>query len=263
MAWFGDLDVSVLKNGPPGRQAVHSYLASEEQRDRWWEFLRKQLREGRQAYVISPLVSDNRDEATSAEAAFEHLANGQLSDFRLDLLHGRMSSDDKRSALRRFQSGDTQVLVATSVVEVGIDVPNANLMMIEHAERFGLAQLHQLRGRVSRGAFAGYVCLFAQPQHEEARQRLKAFVDSTDGFELAETDFQLRGPGDLFGTRQHGLPALKVADLRRDKDVLTQARQDARELLGRDPQLQDPAFAQLKRCLLSRYGAVLDLGDVG
>ncbi len=153
--------------------------------------------------------------------------------------------------------------MATSVVEVGIDVPNANLMTIEHGERFGLAQLHQLRGRISRGTFAGYVCVFAQPRQDEATQRLQAFVDVSDGFELAEIDFRLRGPGDLFGTRQHGLPALRVADLRRDADVVAEAREDARALLAQDPQLESPDFTRLKRSLMLRYGQVLELGDVG
>ena len=263
MTLFGDLDVSVLRNSPPGRQPVHTYLAAEEQRGRWWDFFRQKLREGRQGYVISPLVDDADQETISAEAALEHLANGELADFRLDLLHGRLSADEKLTALRQFQAGHTQVLVATSVVEVGIDVPNANLMTIEHGERFGLAQLHQLRGRVSRGTFAGYVCVFAQPQQDQAVQRLQAFVDVSDGFELAEIDFQLRGPGDLFGTRQHGLPALRVADLRRDADLLAEARQDAHDLLAHDPQLDNPDVARLKRSVMTRYGQVLELGDVG
>jgi ATP-dependent DNA helicase RecG len=263
MTVFGDLDVSLLRDRPPGRQPVHTYLTSEEQRERWWDFFRKKIREGRQAYVISPLVNDDANEVTSAESALENLANGELGEFRLDLLHGRLSSSEKLDALRSFQSGHTQVLVATSVVEVGIDVPNANLMTIEHGERFGLAQLHQLRGRVSRGPFAGYVCVFAAPQNDEAEQRLRAFVELTDGFELAEIDFQLRGPGELLGTRQHGMPMFRVADLRRDTEVLDQARHDARELLVRDPKLESPEFGRLKEFLLARYGAVLDLGDVG
>ncbi len=263
MTLFGDLDVSVLRNRPPGRQPVNTYLISESLRERWWDFFRKRIREGRQGYVIAPLVDDTTNEATSAESALENLANGELGDFRLDLLHGRLSAAEKLEALRNFQSGRTQVLVATSVVEVGIDVPNANLMTIEHGERFGLAQLHQLRGRISRGPFAGYVGVFAQPRTDEAVQRLRAFAEVTDGFELAEMDFQLRGPGELLGTRQHGMPALRVADLHRDVRVLEQARRDARELLQNDPTLGLPEYARLKGFLIARYGSVLDLGDVG
>ncbi|MCP4195127.1 MAG: ATP-dependent DNA helicase RecG [Planctomycetaceae bacterium] len=263
MTVFGDLEVSALRGRPPGRQPVHTYLADESQRDRWWEFYRRKLREGRQGFVISPLVHDNDDETTSAEAALENLTNGPLAEFRLDLLHGRMSSAEKQAAMDRFHRGDTQVLVATSVVEVGIDVPNANLMTIEHGERFGLAQLHQLRGRIGRGEHSGFVCVFATPKLEEAQERLQAFVETNDGFELSEVDFQLRGPGELFGTKQHGLPPLMVADLRRDASMLERARTRARQLLQNDPGLRNPDFARLRKMVLKRYGNVLQLSDVG
>jgi ATP-dependent DNA helicase RecG len=263
MTLFGDLYVSALREGPPGRQQVHTYLADESQRERWWDFYRRKLREGRQGFVISPLVNDDDDTKTSAEAALENLANGQLSDFRLDLLHGRMAAQEKIHAMNRFQQGDTQVLVATSVVEVGIDVPNATLMTIEHGERFGLAQLHQLRGRVGRGTHQGYVCVFASPGSDEATQRLQAFESSTDGFELAEIDFQLRGPGEFFGTRQHGLPPLMVADLRRDMEILQRARHVARTMVDEDPGLKAPSFHRLRKMMLNRYGTAMQLGDVG
>ena len=162
-----------------------------------------------------------------------------------------------------FRRGETQVLVATSVVEVGVDVPNATLMTIEGAERFGLAQLHQLRGRVSRGSFPGYCTLFATAESDEARERLEAFVETTDGFRLAELDFQLRGPGDLFGTRQHGLPPLRIADLARDAAVVDEARRDARVLVESDPGLSRGEHEALRRMALVRYGKSLDLGDVG
>ncbi len=263
MTLFGDLNVSALREGPPGRQKINTYLADESQRERWWDFFRRKLREGRQGFVISPLVNDDQETKTSAEAALEHLANGRLSEFRLDLLHGRMSSQEKSDAMDRFQQGETQVLVATSVVEVGIDIANASLMTIEHGERFGLAQLHQLRGRVGRGTHQGYVCVFSSPGNEEASQRLQAFASSTDGFELAETDFQLRGPGEFFGTRQHGLPPLMVADLRRDTEILQHARQVARKMVDEDPGLKDPSLGRLRKMMLNRYGTALQLGDVG
>jgi ATP-dependent DNA helicase RecG len=262
MTLFGDLDVSSLRSSPPGRQPVHTYVATAEQRDRWWEFFRRKLREGQQGFVISPRVDEQDDELTSAEAALEHLVNGELADFRLDLLHGRMKAEEKLRVMEAFAAGQTQVLVATSVVEVGIDVPNANLMAIEHGERFGLSQLHQLRGRVGRGTVPGYVCVFAEPTTEEGQKRLEALARTHDGFELAEIDFQLRGPGELFGTRQHGLPPLMVADLRRDLDILQRARADARRLIDADPGLSDPAWSRIRKMVLSRYGHSLQLADV-
>lgn len=264
MTLFGDLDVSTLREMPPGRQPVHTYLADEGKRSRWWDFLRQKLRAGRQAFVIAPLVDESDNVAVAnAEQLFENLANGELEEFRLDILHGRQSPDEKDAALERFRRGEVQALVSTLVVEVGVDVPNATLMTIEGAERFGLAQLHQLRGRVSRGVHPGYVCLFADTQHDEARQRLEAFCATSDGFELAELDFRLRGPGDLLGFRQHGLPPFRIADLVRDADLVREARRDAHQLISTDPELADPAWAKLRRMVLVRYGEVMELADVG
>ncbi|MGA2032159.1 MAG: ATP-dependent DNA helicase RecG [Thermoguttaceae bacterium] len=264
MTLFGDLDVSTLRDSPPGRQKVNSYLATEAQRPRWWDFFRKKLREGRQGYVVAPLVEESDQfAAVSLEETYEALANGELEEFRLGLIHGRMTPEEKDAVMDRFRRGEVQVLVCTSVVEVGVDVPNATLMTIESGERFGLAQLHQLRGRISRGRFPGFCCVYAQPQTEEAQERLKAFVTTSDGFELAEIDFRLRGPGDLFGTRQHGLPPLRIADLLRDADLLAEARRDALALVAADPGLSRPEHALLRRMTLRRYGKALELGDVG
>jgi ATP-dependent DNA helicase RecG len=264
MTLFGDLDVSTLREPPPGRQAVHSYLASDEQRMRWWHFFRQKLDEGRQGYVIAPLVEEAETiEAVSVQETLEALSHGELSGYRLGLLHGRMTPVEKDSAMQAFRAGRTQVLVATSVVEVGVDVPNATLMTIEGGERFGLAQLHQLRGRISRGAHPGYLCVFANPANDEVQERLDAFTKTTDGFELAELDFRLRGPGDLFGTKQHGLPPLRIADLQRDGNLVEEARLDAQTLIQSDPELDNGAFARLRRMVFHRYGEALDLGDVG
>jgi ATP-dependent DNA helicase RecG len=264
MTLFGDLDVSTLREPPPGRQTVHTYFATENQRERWWDFFKKKLREGRQGFVVTPLVDESEQvQAASVQQSFESLAAGELADFRLDFLHGRMTASEKEFVMQRFRSGHVQTLVTTSVVEVGVDVPNATLMTIEGAERFGLAQLHQLRGRVSRGAHPGYVCVFADPKTQESQQRLEAFTKTTDGFELAEIDFALRGPGDLFGTAQHGLPPLRIADLARDTAILEEARRDAQALLAADPVLADPALARVRKMATVRYGGALELSDVG
>lgn len=264
MTLFGDLDVSTLADMPPGRQKIHTYLPAEEERERWWLFFSKKLQEGRQGYVVTPLVDESETVAAkSLEASYEALANGPLEAFRLGLVHGRMKPEEKDAVMAEFRSGEIQVLVSTSVVEVGVDVPNATLMTIESGQRFGLAQLHQLRGRISRGRFPGYCAVFADDPSEEAAARLKAFSSTTDGFKLAEVDFSLRGPGELFGTRQHGLPPFRIADLERDKAVVEEARRDAQQMVDADPGLASPSHARLRRMMLVRYGKALDLGDVG
>ena len=204
-----------------------------------------------------------RPPVASVDAAYATLVNGPLAEFRLDLIHGRMSAAAKDAAMEKFRRGETQVLVATSVIEVGVDVANASVMTIENGERFGLAQLHQLRGRVGRGGHAGYVCVFANPSTDGSRERLEAFTRTTDGFELAEIDFQLRGPGDLFSTRQHGMPPFRIADLQRDAELVQEARRDAQTVMAADPELLDPKYSRLRRMVLVRYGEALDLGDVG
>ena len=264
MTLYGDLDISTIADRPAGRQSVHTYLVLPEQRAKWWEFVRKKLSEGRQGYVVVPLVEESENIATAnLEATFEELAHGELEAFRLGLVHGRLPAEDKDAAMQAFREGRTQVLVATSVVEVGIDVPNATLMTIAGAERFGLAQLHQMRGRISRSAHPGYCAVFADTQVDEVIERLQAFVDTTDGFRLAELDLELRGPGDLLGTRQHGLPPFRMADLGRDSAIVKEARDDAQRLVATDPGLKQPEHERLRRMVLTRYGQALDLGDVG
>jgi len=291
MTMFGDLDVSTLREKPPGRKPVNTYLARDGWRDRWWKFVREQLDAGRQAFIVTPRVSDKVDaekmgldpgdapertdpselaetsepaEAVSAAASvFEELRCGPLADYRVGLLHGRMSPSEKEDVMQKFSQGRTQVLVTTTVIEVGIDIPNATVMTILGAEHFGLAQLHQLRGRISRGSVAGHVCAFTDAEGlPEENERLQVFADTSDGFELAEADFRLRGPGDLMGTRQSGMPPLRIADLQRDQAILQVARELAQEIVDADCDLSDPAFDALKKQVLRRYGAVLDLGDV-
>ncbi len=264
MTLFGDLDVTEIRDLPPGRQPVNTYLATDEKREKWWEFYRNKLSEGRQGYVIAPLIEESETwDVASLSRVYEELANGPLSDYRLGMIHGRMSGKEKDAVMRQFNDGRVQVLVGTTVVEVGVDVPNATVMTIEGAERFGLAQLHQLRGRIRRGTLPGYCTLFADLENDATAERLEAFVKSGDGFELAELDFKFRGPGDLFGTRQHGFPPLRIADLLRDAKVVQVARRDAQGLLDADPGLANPEHALLRQRVLRRYGSVLELGDVG
>ncbi|MDZ4657152.1 MAG: ATP-dependent DNA helicase RecG [Bythopirellula sp.] len=265
MTLFGDLEISTLGEMPAGRQPINTYLVEPDKQANWWQFVRDRLREGRQAYVVAPLVDESTTvSAPSVAAAFEQLTNGELEAFRMALLHGRMSPAEKQEAMDRFRGGETQVLVSTSVIEVGVDVPNASVITVVGAERFGLAQLHQLRGRVGRGSHAGFCgVLVSEELSEQGRERLTAFANSTDGFALAELDFQMRGPGDLFGTQQHGVPPFRVADLQRDRELLEEARREAQLLVGEDPELKHANHARLRKQMLTRYGQALDISDVG
>lgn len=266
MTLFGDLDLSVIRHTPPGRQPVKSYLVELAKRDSWWQFMRQQVSDGRQAFVVVPRIESQPDDeqTVTATGVFAELTAGVLAGLRVELLHGQMSSADKQRIMKSFQRGLTQVLVSTTVIEVGIDVPNANCLAICSPQRLGLSQLHQLRGRVGRGQYAGYVGLILDEDcPPETRQRLQRFCQTNDGFELAELDLQLRGPGDLFGTRQHGLPPLLIADLNRDYDWLIKARGDAQSLVQIDPELADPQRKRLRQLVLAKYGRVLELGDVG
>src|SRR5205823_4674569 len=257
---FGDLDVSVIRQLPPGRQPVSTRWVSETGRGRVWERLRQGLRQGRQAYVVCPLVEGSEAlDVKSAVQTFEELRAGPFRDFRVGLLHGRQDESEKAAVMEEFRTRELDLLVCTSVVEVGVDVPNATLMLVEHAERFGLSQLHQFRGRISRGTVAGQCYLFADPANEEARERLRAFVRLADGFTLAEEDARLRGAGQFFGTRQHGLGELRLGDVLADAELLQQARKDAIALVKDDAGLRRPEHAALRRAVLERYGKTLDL----
>jgi ATP-dependent DNA helicase RecG len=230
---YGDLDVSVIHDTPPGRQPIKTTARPESRRDEVYAFIRQQLDAGRQAYVIYPLVeaSEKIDLKAATEMA-DHLAQEVFPHYRVGLLHGRLKPEGKDRVMKTFASGDLQLLVSTTVVEVGVDVPNASVMLVEHAERFGLAQLHQLRGRVGRDHHQSYCFLLYQsPLSEEARERLRAMTATTDGFEIAERDLTLRGTGDFFGTRQAGLPTFRLIDLVRDRDLLELARREAGEWL--------------------------------
>jgi ATP-dependent DNA helicase RecG len=226
---YGDLDVSVLNELPPGRSPIVTRRVSDERADEVWAFLRKQVAAGRQAYIVYPVIDESETlDIKPATRMYNELSKRILPDLRVGLLHGRLDADEKEAVMRRFQRGELDVLVATTVIEVGVDVPNANLMIVEHAERFGLSQLHQLRGRIGRGSAKSFCVLMTGGKvSEEAEQRLNAMVETTNGFEIAELDLKLRGPGEFFGTRQAGMPSFRVADLIRDRDILEHAKREA------------------------------------
>ncbi len=225
---YGDLDVSIIDELPPGRRPIVTRHAGEEVSDKVYGFLRKQVEKGRQVYVVCPLIEESDTKAVKAASKlYEHLAETVFADLEVALLHGRLKSPEKESVMEDFKKGRVQILVATTVIEVGVDVPNATVMLIEHAETFGLAQLHQLRGRVGRGAEKSYCVLLTGEMNETAAERIRTMVETQDGFRIAETDLQLRGPGEFFGTKQSGLPAFRVANLVRDRDLLENARGEA------------------------------------
>jgi ATP-dependent DNA helicase RecG len=255
---YGDLDVSVIPDRPPGRTPVTTTVRPESKRQAAYGFVQAQLEQGRQAYIVYPLVEESEkvDLRAAATEMAEHLAQEVFPSYRVSLLHGRLSPDIKERVMGAFAAGEIHVLVATSVVEVGIDVPNASVMVIEHAERFGLAQLHQLRGRVGRGAHASWcVLLYQSPLSDEARLRLKAIAETTDGFVIAERDLAIRGPGDFFGTRQSGLPALRLGDLVRDRALMEDARTAAVAWLAQAPP-GDPLIERAGRIWAERFGLV-------
>ncbi|MEM6328133.1 MAG: ATP-dependent DNA helicase RecG, partial [Bacteroidota bacterium] len=247
MTVYGDLDVTVMDEMPAGRKPIETRLYTEKRREDMYAFLKEELREGRQAYVVYPLVEESEKlDLKDAENGASELMT-RFRPYRVDLVHGRQFAYEKEEAMDRFKSGETDILVATTVIEVGVDVPNATVMVIEHAERFGLAQLHQLRGRVGRGGDQSYCFLMADyKQSAEAKERLQAMVDTTDGFVISEVDLQIRGAGDFFGTRQSGLPDLKIGDVVRDQEILGEAREAAFRLAETDPELRADEHASAR-----------------
>jgi ATP-dependent DNA helicase RecG len=250
MSYYADLDVTVLDELPPGRTPVRTRLVADARREDVVGFVAKHVEEGRQAYWVCPLIEESEAlQLQTAQDTFEHLS-ADLPGLSIGLVHGRLKADEKQATMAAFAAGEIDVLVATTVIEVGVDVPNASLMVIEHAERFGLSQLHQLRGRVGRGSHESTcVLLYSQPLSETARQRLKIIFENTDGFEIARQDLHLRGPGEFVGSRQSGVPLLRYADLERDADLVDAARDVAERLLDEAP---ERAGRHLKRWLGSR-----------
>jgi ATP-dependent DNA helicase RecG len=265
MSIYGDLEVSLLDELPPGRQPVRTHVAHESERGRVYATVRREVTAGRQAYVVYPLVeSSDKLELRDATTMASELARTVFPKFRVGLLHGKMKADEKEGVMRRFRDGDLQILVSTTVVEVGVDVPNATVMVVEHAERFGLSQLHQLRGRVGRGQHPS-ICLLVSSRQAEPGDgdRLAVMRDSNDGFAIAEADLRLRGPGEFLGTRQSGLPDFRVANLLRDTEVMVAARNAALEWLEIDPDLSSEASARLRAVLKARWSGRLGLAEIG
>ena len=259
---YGDLDVSVIDQLPPGRQPVQTFAVTSRYHQRVYNFIRKLVGEGRQAYIVCPMVEENEELPDERKAVTEYAKKLQAEvfpDLKVAFVHGKMKPKEKDAVMTAFAAHETDILVSTTVIEVGVDVPNAAVMVIENAERFGLSQLHQLRGRVGRGKHQSYCILISDNRNEETRQRLKVMTKTTDGFKIAEEDLRLRGPGDFFGQRQHGLPGLKVADLGCDTQLLQEARQAAEQLLAEDPELSScPATAERIQALFTQAADTLN-----
>ncbi len=254
---YGDLDISIIDELPPGRKKIETYAVDAGMRERINKFIRKQVSEGRQVYIVCPLVDESDViEAKSAANHADELANKEFSDLRVKLIHGKMKASEKDAVMAGFAAAETDILVSTTVIEVGVNVPNATLMVVENAERFGLAQLHQLRGRVGRGEHQSYCVLFNESQSEVARERMKVMEKTSNGFIISEKDLELRGPGDFFGTRQHGIPELKIANLYRDMEILKKAQEAALLIKEKDKLLKSGENRLLGFAVKKRFSGI-------
>jgi ATP-dependent DNA helicase RecG len=259
MTLYGDLDVSVIDQLPPGRKPIVTKHATADRLEQVYSFMKRQIDEGRQAYVVYPVIEESETQAMkAAQQGYEHLSREVFPDLSIGLMHGRLGADEKEAVMQRFKEGQTKILVSTTVIEVGVDVPNASIMVVEQAERFGLAQLHQLRGRVGRGAAQSYCILVTEKMNDTARERIRTLVESTDGFYISEMDLKLRGPGEFFGTKQSGLPSLRVANILRDGEILEAARRDAVDFISKPPSEDDlrRAVAYIRDHWQRQYGLV-------
>jgi ATP-dependent DNA helicase RecG len=265
MTIYGDLDVSLIDEMPPGRVPVETKVFPEPARAKVYRIVEEEVKKGRQAFIVYPLVEESEKlDLRDATRMAEHLQKEVFPEFRIGLLHGRMKSDEKEAIMMEVKEGRIQILVATTVIEVGIDIPNASVMVVEHAERFGLSQLHQLRGRIGRGRYPSKCILLAQYRSsEEARVRLRAMEKTTDGFKIAEEDLTLRGPGEFFGIRQSGLPDFRVAHIIRDTPILIEARKEAFRLIQEDPELVHPSHAGVRDILTKRWKGRMELAAIG
>jgi len=264
MSVYGDLDISVIDELPPGRTPIKTTKFYKSHRSEAFKLVKKEILQGRQCYVIYPLIEESEKvDLKAATEMAEHLKKDIFPEYNLGLLHGRMKTEEKEAVMRDFKDGRINILVSTTVIEVGIDVPNASVMVIEHAERFGLAQLHQLRGRVGRGQYPSYCLLMAEyPLSDDAKRRLDIMIKTNNGFDIAEEDLNIRGPGEFFGTRQSGLPELKNANILRDVKILEAARREAFELIKKDPVLSMPEHISIKTVLKQKWLEKLELGTI-
>ncbi len=256
---YGDLDISIIDELPPGRKEVETYAVGPEYTDRVNKFIEKQVLEGRQAYIVCPLIEESETlSLNSAEELYEDFKNNVFKDYSVGLLHGKMNNKEKDSIMNDFKENKLDILISTTVIEVGVNVPNANIMVIYNAERFGLAQLHQLRGRVGRGEYQSYCILLNNSRNKIARERMRILQSSSDGFIISEKDLELRGPGEFFGTRQHGLPELKIANLFRDMDILKLAQSEALNVMKLDPNLEKREHQRIRKQIQKMFE---NLGD--
>lgn len=259
---YGELDISILDELPPGRQKIETYAVTSELRQRAYNYVKKHLDAGRQGYIICPLVDEGESDTELASAVkyADELQRGDFRGYTVGLMHGKMKSADKKKVMESFSNGETQLLVSTTVIEVGVDVPNAVIMVIENAERFGLSQLHQLRGRIGRGQYKSTCILITDAKNDTAQRRMKVMETTTDGFKIADEDLKLRGPGEFFGSRQHGLPEMKLADMLKDRGTLEETQRAAKEIMARDPELSSPESAALKNEIQRLFDAVGSAG---
>ena len=264
LSYFADVDVSTIDTLPPGRQPIQTKWVRSNLAADAYGFVRRQIAAGRQAYVVVPQIEESEEDTASVKKKFNELQQGGLAGLRLAMLHGKMPADERDAAMQQFRAGEIDAVIATTVIEVGIDVPNATTIVIESAERFGLSQLHQLRGRVGRGEHASHCLLISDATTDDAVARLQAMTETTSGFEIAELDLSLRGPGQFFGTGQHGLPELKLTpDLSKEMELLTVARDDATQLLADDFDLRKPAHRALRAAIVAKFGDSIALAQVG
>ncbi len=265
MTVFGDLDVSVIDELPPGRRPIKTKVFREREREQVYKIIKQEIAKGRQTYIVYPLIEESEElDLRDATRMAEHLQKDIFVEHKIGLLHGRIKSDEKENIMKAFKAREINILVSTTVIEVGIDVPNATVMAIEHAERFGLSQLHQLRGRVGRGDYDSYCILLAgRVGSLDTYQRLKVMENTNDGFRIAEEDLNIRGPGDFLGTRQHGLPDFRIANLLTDAAILQKAREEAFNIIKKDPVLTMPEHTALKEIIKARWKGRMELAEVG